>query len=393
MHFNSPLARTKPENLHSALRKTRVFIAQTITSTLVFQQDGQPIIIPLSNCELHIETPLSGGFDIYIPLDENARDFCVASRLPHYLSACLMDCKPSKVDPQMVGLVASIIHAKPANIHRILETNGITELDLPFQDEDIIEIDDEPVFVPGQGALPRPELGRPSAPVMSAGRTSNGGHSPLRGANGSSSSPSRFQQQQDDKYRRLLIQVVNKARSLGLPHQNPTFGANHVVSNNVPSQMSYWFWPDGRDQALLREMVGAAGELFVSDLFPRFCALKLTFVQQVFELLSSIRPSLPGFGRSCWRSRARKHAKTHPNYATVQPWYGDETGNSDIFYNDESRVLTHALIESGYLNKSWRNEKPDYHIEVKTTMKSSFEEPFYLSKAQYARVRSHAVLI
>jgi hypothetical protein len=77
----------------------------------------------------------------------------------------------------------------------------------------------------------------------------------------------------------------------------------------------------------------------------------------------------------------------------VQPWYGDETGNSDIFYNDESRVLTHALIESGYLNKSWRNEKPDYHIEVKTTMKSSFEEPFYLSKAQYARVRSHAVLI
>jgi hypothetical protein len=388
MHFDSPLAHAKPENLHSTLRKTRVFVAQAITSTLEFQQDGQPIIIPINDCELHIEAPHSGGVDIYIPSDENARNFCVASRLPHCLSAHLMNCKPSRVDPQMVGLIASIIHAKPANINRILETNGIIELDLPFQDEDIIEIDDEPVFVPGQGALPRLELGHPSTPVMPADRIANrGGHSPLRGANGSSSSPSRFQQQQDDKYRRLLIQVVNEARRLGLPHQNST-----VMPNIVPGQMSYWFWPDVRDRAILREMVGAAGELFVSDLSPCFSDLKPTSVSQVFELLSSLRPALPRFDRSCWRSRARRHAKTHPDYATLEPWDGDETGNSDIFYNDESRVLTHALIELEYLDKSWRNEKPNYHIEVKTTMKDSFEEPFYLSKAQYARVRSYAVL-
>jgi hypothetical protein len=269
MHFDSPLACTKPENLHYALRKTRVFVAQTITSTLLFQQDGQQIIIPTGNCELHIETPNNGGFDIYIPSDENARDFCMAFRLPHRLSACLMDCKPSRVDLQIVSLIASIIHAKPANINRILEINGITELDLPFQDEDIIEIDDEPVSVPGQGALPRLELGLPSTPVMTAARITNGGgHSPLRGVNRSPSSPSRFQQQQDDKYRKLLIQVVNEARSSGLPHQNSSFGVDSVVPNNVPGQMSYWFWPDNQDRALLREMVGAAGELFVSDLFP-----------------------------------------------------------------------------------------------------------------------------
>jgi hypothetical protein len=393
MHFDSPLARTKPENLHSAFRKTRVFVAQTIRSTLHFQQDEQPITVPIGNCELHVEASHSGGLDIYIPLDENARDFCVASRLPHRLSACLMDCKLSRVDAQIVSLVASIIHAKPTNIDRVLETNGITKLDLPFREEDTIEIDDEPVFVPGQGTLPKSELGRPSTPVMSAGQTAKGGgRSPPRWGDGSSSSSSRFPQQQHDIYRRLLIQVVDEARSLGLPHQTSTFDINSVVPDNLPGQMSYWFWPDNKDQALLREMVGAAGELFVSDLFPWFSDLKPTSVVQVFELLSSLRPTLPGFGRSCWRSKARKHAKTHPDYATVEPWDGDETGNSDIFYNDESRVLTHALFKSGYLDKSWLDEKPNYHIEVKTTMRGSLEEPFYVSKAQYARVRSNAVL-
>jgi len=259
MHFDSPLACTKPENLYSTLRKTKVFVAQSITSTLDIQQDGQPIIIPIGNCELHIDAPHGSGFGIYIPPDENARDFCVASKLPRHLSACLMGCKPSKVHPQIVNLIASIIHAKPANMNRVLLANGIIKLDLPFQDEDIIEIDEKPVFAPGQGTLPRLELGRIA---------DGGGRSSLIGANGSSSLPSQFQQKQDDKYRRLLIQVVNKARNLGLPHQSSSFDVNSVVSNSVSGQMSYWFWPDDRDQALLREMVGAAGELFVSNLFP-----------------------------------------------------------------------------------------------------------------------------
>jgi len=265
VHFNSPLACTKANDLHSDLCKTKVFVAHTITSSLHFQQDEQLIVIPASHCELHIEASYNGGFDIYIPSDEDSRDFCIASRLPHRLSGCLMNCKPSRLDPQIVSLIASIIHIKPTNISRVLQANGITELDLSLQAEDIIGIDDEPVSVPGQRALPRLEPGRPSTPVVSVDRIANGGCPPLLKANESSSLSSPFQLRQDDKYRRLLIKVVDVARSLGLPQQNSSLSINHPISTNVPGQISYWFWSDKRDQG--REMIGAAGELFVSGFF------------------------------------------------------------------------------------------------------------------------------
>lgn len=111
----------------------------------------------------------------------------------------------------------------------------------------------------------------------------------------------------------------------------------------------------------------------------------LTYVLQVFELLSGIRPALPGFTRSSWQSTVRRYAKAHPEYSTLEHWEGAET--SDIFYSDGTGALTTAFIERGYLDETWRDEKPDYYVEVKTTMSNDFETPFYLSKYQYLRVR------
>jgi hypothetical protein len=96
---------------------------------------------------------------------------------------------------------------------------------------------------------------------------------------------------------------------------------------------------------------------------------------------------LPDFSHTNWQSTVRRYVKVHPDHSTLEPWDGAET--SDIFYSDESGVLTTAFIEKGYLEETWRGEKPDYFIEVKTTMSNNFETPFHLSKYQYSRVRFH----
>jgi hypothetical protein len=51
-------------------------------------------------------------------------------------------------------------------------------------------------------------------------------------------------------------------------------------------------------------------------------------------------------------------------------------------------TFTSYLIEKGYLEESWRKERPEYYIEVKTTTSGRLDTPFYMSKHQYARVIS-----
>lgn len=114
----------------------------------------------------------------------------------------------------------------------------------------------------------------------------------------------------------------------------------------------------------------------------------------MFELLSSLKPRLPGFGRHCWRSQARQYAKEHPEYRDIKSWEGDETGVSDILYRDQSGVFTNALVKRGYLKgESCHNVKPTYHIEVKATTRRNHAEEFYMGKRQYEKVRFHVVPI
>jgi hypothetical protein len=81
----------------------------------------------------------------------------------------------------------------------------------------------------------------------------------------------------------------------------------------------------------------------------------------------------------------RRYVKVHPEYANMEPW--DATETSDIVYTDCEGILTECLIEKGYLARDiWANKRPKYFIEVKTTTMSC-ETRFFMSKAQYQRVR------
>ena len=105
---------------------------------------------------------------------------------------------------------------------------------------------------------------------------------------------------------------------------------------------------------------------------------------QVFELLSRLPQALPGFSRNNWQSTVRHFANVHPDYSTLTDWHGAELG--DLYYDDAGGTFTKYLIEGGYLDESWIDEKPEYFIEVKTTTSGRFDTPFYMSKYQYARV-------
>ncbi|KAK0706087.1 hypothetical protein B0T26DRAFT_755619 [Lasiosphaeria miniovina] len=117
-------------------------------------------------------------------------------------------------------------------------------------------------------------------------------------------------------------------------------------------------------------MVGAAGELFV------------------FELLSALKPALPGFSRENWTSNIRKHAAVHPDHQSMPHWRGRE--KADFEYQDVDGAFTDLLIYKGYLaSATWQGRTPKYHFEVKSTPLLC-NAPFFMSSAQYNKMKKLA---
>ena len=250
------------ETLYSTLQKTKVFTTKAITSTLIITQDGETTIMPIGSSELHIQAD-NAGLEIYVPADEDAQDFCISSKLPRELAAYLLKCKSSIVNPEVVSIVASVIHAKPSSTRRIFESNGITQLKFSTHGNDRgNENDDELMF---QGSKPRIERSNSISLNPSPERRANRGASPYGFGNQLGSPPSHFQPARNEQYRALLIQVVKVARSTSFPDQVTIFDMPAILQTIQPrpgSQTSFRFYHG--DNAEWRRMVGAAGELFVS---------------------------------------------------------------------------------------------------------------------------------
>jgi hypothetical protein len=104
----------------------------------------------------------------------------------------------------------------------------------------------------------------------------------------------------------------------------------------------------------------------------------------VFEILSRLETTLPGFDEDNWQSTIRRHVTVHKDYHDLEPWKGAET--ADITYADKEGELSKLLVENGYLERIWIGAKPKYYLEVKTTTKECGTR-FFVSKSQYQRVR------
>ena len=104
----------------------------------------------------------------------------------------------------------------------------------------------------------------------------------------------------------------------------------------------------------------------------------------MFELLKKL--GVPNFVEANWASTIRHEVRVHERYCDLAQFSGTET--SDIVYEDHESILTHHLIDIGYLNGvTWAGKSPQYYIEVKSST-GRWDELFFVSGAQYDRVSS-----
>jgi hypothetical protein len=199
------------------------------------------------------------------------------------------------------------------------------------------------------------------------------------------------------QYRNLLNKIIGSARNAPFPtngafnfhalrqalseeqdcHATNSYDGTETVARFRSA--SQW----ERDQK-----IGAAGELYVglSGDSHSWVTQIADNEEQVFELLKSLDPPLPGFSLENWPSKMRRHVREHPEYRSMAPWSEVET--ADLTYNDTAGSLTDLLIEHGHLDDvTWRDARPKYLLEVKTTT-GLCRAPFYMSKKQYRMVRT-----
>ncbi|KAI1799715.1 hypothetical protein F4811DRAFT_565353 [Daldinia bambusicola] len=411
-HFKSPRIEGDGQGFYDLLRHSRTWETRRISTTLIVHIDGQTAHHVLDRGLVHIND--TDGLEIYVPHDEDLRDKTYASDLPNRLTTWIMTDTStelrSEIDFSMALLIQSVLTAKPRQINYYLTQHGIVEVNIPEQvQEDTIvrqsslSLASSPTAIgPSTPSTPRtlrspsPEpvtplfdndfvresLETPATEYLtqySTHRASSARH--RRSQAQASPSPDPFttstveqRRATTGEYCGLLSQVIRIAKNSRILSEAMDLRelldaiTNDNTSNRVFSEYSLFnaLLSDGIPSIERDKKVGAAGELFV------------------FELLSSMNPSLRGFTRNNWTSTIRRYVTIHPEYEDMPIWSGIET--SDLEYEDIDGKLTSVLISKGHLNSGWRGSRPKYYIEVKTTP-GGRDTPFFMSDAQYHKMK------
>ena len=354
--------------MYRKFERAKVHVSDGINCSLQITQGGRDIKGAISRANFHIEE-LDGALQFYLPKDEVERDVCLESDLPRRLCSFL-----EITDPAAPGVIGGLFRKdNPAVINKILEKAGVgqVDFDFPVLDEELgsLEADwgaDSLVQATSNIKLSAPDSRqRPQSPVGLEG-------TPSQNENAADTARALYQgrqhQTQEKAYRRILENVVDVARSRiksGL-FESTGFFANHPVAIKALPQETIREAVGGRTQE--RDFqVGAAGELYV------------------LEFLKGL--DLPNFGIDNWKSEIRDRVRLHPDYRNIENYTGRKA-IADIEYQDTSGKFTQFLTEKGHLaDELWESERPLYHIEVKATTSSDWQEPFYLSKYQERHVR------
>jgi hypothetical protein len=421
--YSSPRTKSDLEAFYTLLRSSETLETDKITSELHLHQDGRTLRVKKAMASLHIRGD-STSLQIYVPKNERSQEFCFNSKLPQGLCEWMMSEPMTQIrEPvlrEVVNVVQSVLSVKPIALHEVLDYHGISLVATPWEEADELEEEDRSVA----GAGPRSseqsdnELSQARIPGNqsndSSGREDLGTDTPpssVHSLNASTASRNEevsyitalsrsaasrpgdpqmnaFLSSSDD-YPRLLRKVVNAARRTTLPSRGAfDMSAIHAALLSVTSEEDAVREPyrvHSTNQLERDKQVGAAGELFVGVFTSHDPQLEHTDqIAQVFELLSHLTPSLPGFSRANWRSTIRSYVTSHPEYSNLHPWNGIET--ADIMYADHDSTLTNLLIDNGYLaSDTWAGARLQYYIEVKTTT-GACDTPFYMSKRQYKMV-------
>ncbi|KAK4077822.1 uncharacterized protein Triagg1_3516 [Trichoderma aggressivum f. europaeum] len=408
-HFNSPRWRAKEElqNLYDLLKQAKVFETDKISCVQVVQQSGQSYSHKKSQSEFHLEESDS-GLDIFVPQEKESQAYCLAYDLPARLFEWITTNR--SVNDRNYSFVADILSQGPTIYNRILLGAGIVDIDIEDEDRadevdstsassarwEASELQDSP-SIRSNMATPLTDASSPrmefdqveivptivyqdtidASSHLAQSRNNNRlftqGAS-FQASTGDIGTPATIQRAPasvNHAYSDLLIHVVSAARRALFPTKGifdldslrtslPSFPTFDNVYGTENEEFNY---ARSFPQLERDKMIGAAGELYV------------------FELLKACNPSLPNFGIDNWKSTIRSYARKHPEYVTMQPWHGLET--SDLVYHDNTGTFTKLLIDECYFDASiWKDRRPTYHFEVKTTV-SSCDTRFFVSKKQY----------
>ncbi|KAK7736974.1 hypothetical protein SLS53_006729 [Cytospora paraplurivora] len=412
VHFNSPRTTSLQgqTTLYQTLRDTKVYETHCVTSETHLTQDGTSHMVEGETISLHLAED-NTGLKVYVPANRDDQDYTFTKSLPEKLFEWLL-AHPRTLGTQQTGEVSekgvaaarAVLLAPLSRKINALEDYGIRTVDIIDVDERVEQaytssesataltrVSDQiiqtsvPSNEPDDSGSESRAFHTPDSSIDASHQpsTSNWGPdgrfslpthprtssdpfvSPSRPPRPSQSMPTHASVEDPD-YVTLLSEVIAAGRRNTIP--------NRTASGVIPPRTSMFTTGNGRQIAVRGATqferdckVGAAGELYA------------------FELLSHLTPQLFEFSRWNWQSNMRKYARVHPEYANMDPWTGRET--SDITYSDENGALTKSLILGDYLDReTWSGRHPKYFIEVKTTQ-SSCETPFFMSKAQYQRVR------
>jgi hypothetical protein len=285
-HYKSLSAFNDTEETFRRLRTLQVFATDSIHRELTVSQNGEDVTVQAETAYCHIkEIEHEKSVKIYVPKRRKYLEICLAMHLPLAILEYL------GVDRTNIRGFPSIISAKSlAVVDAIIDTAGIISLvgvERPEDEDDdeASEADDDEQSAPQatfQGAEPStpPSTSRahhllvtPAAGSHSRsrsaeyfGRSSSPGSSSLHSfasTPATSISEGLTPQEQRELYKKLLMAVVDAARNLaavpqcGLTRSTTTFPSSLSLSDVD-------FAVRGSER---NDQVGAAGELFVSQIF------------------------------------------------------------------------------------------------------------------------------
>lgn len=310
-----------------------------IASTLSISQDGNVAEVKESIGDMHIQEDGS-KLTIYVPMDKKAQEFCFCSHLPAKLAAWLMRGPnthiPEPIDNALVTSLTTLLNVDRSVVDRVLDHQGIIRIPIPDEGQDS---DEEPQRSDEDSDFdlesdPDSDMKSARGSTLDAttdetGESSNDvvvlSHEPSSSTRSISASlrnsaPTRrvFRDRQlpeagqhdlhhrpeEASYLKLLDKVLTAARAKTFPSKG-TFDMSHLSSSLPAGANADGFgglessdlelMPSSHAKVERDRKVGAAGELYVSCLFPKLC-LCLTYVDgnRYLNCFLALTPAFPG---------------------------------------------------------------------------------------------------
>ncbi|KFY37775.1 hypothetical protein V494_04632 [Pseudogymnoascus sp. VKM F-4513 (FW-928)] len=384
-HFGSPRTKSNQglESFYRELRDLEIRGTDGISSSICLSQDGVPYSVEGKKTTLYIDDNES-AIKIYVPRNKDDQDYTFTKLLAKSLFEWMMRDKLTQISELVsnegINSTRDVLLCPRTRLATALDDNGIGTIITKDIDEEVFSENESPMTLReatedhSTGSTSRDQnngdLGFVETPTSSVGRPSLSLHEAVASSQRNLSS--------------ALSRSLYPASQLSLPTRPATIEQAtplETLGSDVTGDSQY--------VALLGRVIAAARNDTIPD-----SSHESARMRQLRDIQASTDDEAYSIRNVSQLERRFKigaagELYVHPAYSNLTAWNGREI--SDIVYSDISGVLTGLLIDKGYLSRDvWKGKKPKYFIEVKTTV-SSCDTPFYMSKAQYAKMRRSVI--